>query len=74
MTLWAAISILYFVIACFFYRVIACLKKSLSERKHYVRHPERLKQEFGGFWTDFFVAAFWPLQLVGVLVFLFRRW
>lgn len=73
MSVWWIIGlILYSAIAIWVFWLIRNLKKDISQRKHYARHPERLKQEFGGLFSDIVCAAFWPLQIIGFLVFLLK--
>lgn len=71
---WTICLIAYFAVACFLFYVVTKLKKDLLQRKHYARHPERVKQEFGGIISDIVCAILWPLQIVGLFVFLARGW
>lgn len=69
---WIAFAVLYVGIACFMFHSLRKLKQDLLQRKHYARHPERVEQEFGGIVSDIVCAILWPLQIIGVFMFIFR--
>lgn len=71
---WIAFAVVYIGISCFIFHSVRKLKKDLLQRKHFSRHPERIEQEFGGIASDIVCAILWPLQIVGVFVFLARGW
>ena len=69
MVWWILCSVAYFAIAGLFLYVITKLKRDISQRKHYANHPERIKKDFGSFWTDLICSLLWPLQIIGLLVY-----
>lgn len=70
---WIAFVALYVGIACFTFHTLRKLKQNLLQRKHYARHPERVEHEFGGIASDIVCAILWPLQIVGVFLFIMKE-
>ena len=66
---WIVGSMLYLAIAGFFLFTIVRLKRSISRRKQFARHPERLRREFGGLVSDVICSLLWPLQILGLLLY-----
>lgn len=66
---WILGSAAYLAVACLFFYVIAKLKKRLSNRKHYAKHPEKIEDDFGGTTTDLICSLLWPLQIIGLLAY-----
>ena len=67
MVWWILCSVAYLAVAGFFLFTIVRLKRRLSGRKFYVKHPDRFKKEFGSFFTDVACSLLWPLQIIGLL-------
>lgn len=64
---WILVTVFYLAVAGLCLYLIRKMKRNLSQRKYYARHPERLKMEFGGFLSDLLCALLWPLQTIGLL-------
>lgn len=64
------LSIVYLLIAILVFRASYIMNEDLKQRKHYKKHPER----YGVMptWALVLVAALWPLQIIGVFIYLLR--
>lgn len=64
------LSIVYLLIAILVFRASYIMNEDLKRRKHYQKHPDR----YGVMptWALVCVAALWPLQIIGVFIYLLR--
>ena len=69
MVWWIVGSVLYVAVACLVMHIIRSTKRRIAGSKHYSRHPEKLKAEFGGFASDLICSILWPFQIIGLLVY-----
>lgn len=69
MILWILASVLYLAIAGLFFHVVTRMKKNISQRKFYVKHPDRFRAEFGSVTMDVICSLLWPFQIIGLLVY-----
>lgn len=60
--------VIYFAIAALVFRFIYNANEDLKQRKHYKAHPERYGVE--PVWVLVLISLFWPLQLVGLIIYL----
>ena len=61
-------SIVYIAVAVLVFFSIRRMKNHISQSKHYSRHPDKFKHEFGGWVSDALVAILWPLQIIGIFI------
>lgn len=69
MAVWIA-SAAYVLIAVLVFRSAYATNEDLKQRKHYAAHPERYGVD--PTWVLFFVAALWPIQIIGLFVYLLK--
>lgn len=64
------LSIVYLLIAILVFRASYIMNEDLKQRKHYQKHPDR----YGvmSIWALVCVAALWPIQTIGVFIYLLR--
>lgn len=60
--------VIYFTIAALVFRFMYNVNEDLKQRKHYKAHPERYGVE--PVWVLVLLAIFWPLQLVGLIIYI----
>ena len=69
MILWIVGSIAYLAIAGLFLYIVVRTKRHLAQSKHYSKHPEQFKAEFGSLASDVICSILWPFQIIGFLVY-----
>ena len=62
-------SVAYIVVACLFLRFVLGARSRLLGSKMGRRHPERLVSPL---WIDVVICAFWPLQIIGLFIYVVR--
>lgn len=62
--------VVYLMIAALVFRFVYRANEDLKQRKHYKAHPERYGVE--PVWVLAIISLLWPLQLIGLLMYIIK--